>query len=158
MQSWGNGQLHVLPAGRVPPNPSELLGSQAMQTVIRQLEASYDYVLIDAPPLLPVTDATVLSRIAGGAIVVVGSGKIRREQLRRSLETLAAVDAPVRGLILNFLPTKGPDAYSYYAYGYDGSKQKDVAGYGNWLPDVNSAGAPTILLANGRRTRKAARH
>jgi len=158
MQSWGNGQLHVLPAGRVPPNPSELLGSQAMQTVIRQLEASYDYVLIDAPPLLPVTDATVLSRIAGGAIVVVGSGKIRREQLRRSLETLAAVDAPVHGLILNFLPTKGPDAYSYYAYGYDGSKQKDLVGAGNWLPDVNSAGAPTILLANGRRTRKAARH
>lgn len=158
MQSWGNGQLHVLPAGRVPPNPSELLGSQAMQSVIRQLEASYDYVLIDAPPLLPVTDATVLSRIAGGAIVVVGSGKIRREQLRRSLETLAAVDAPVHGLILNFLPTKGPDAYSYYAYGYDGSKQKDLVGAGNWLPDVNSAGAPTILLANGRRTRKAARH
>jgi succinoglycan biosynthesis transport protein ExoP len=158
MQSWGNGQLHVLPAGRVPPNPSELLGSQAMQSVIRQLEASYDYVLIDAPPLLPVTDATVLSRIAGGAIVVVGSGKIRREQLRRSLETLAAVDAPVHGVILNFLPTKGPDAYSYYAYGYDGTKQKDVARAGNWLPDVNSAGAPTILLANGRRTRKVARH
>jgi succinoglycan biosynthesis transport protein ExoP len=158
MQSWGNGQLHVLPAGRVPPNPSELLGSPAMQAVIRQLEASYDYVLIDAPPLLPVTDATVLSRIAGGAIVVVGSGKIRREQLRRSLETLAAVDAPVHGLILNFLPTKGPDAYSYYAYGYDGSKQKDLVHAGNWLPDVNSAGAPTILLATGRRTRKAARH
>jgi len=155
MQSWGNGQLHVLPAGRVPPNPSELLGSQAMQLVIRELEANYDYVLIDAPPLLPVTDATVLSRIAQGAIVVVGSGKIRREQLRRALETLAAVDAPVHGLILNFLPTKGPDAYSYYAYGYDGNKQKDVAASGNWLPDVNSSGAPTIMLASGRRTRKA---
>ena len=127
MQSWGNGQLHVLPAGRVPPNPSELLGSPAMKSVIRQLEASYDYVLIDAPPLLPVTDATVLSRFAGGAIVVVGSGKIRRDQLRRSLETLAAVDVPVHGLILNFLPTKGPDADSYYAYGYDGIKQKDAA-------------------------------
>lgn len=157
MQSWGNGQLHVLPAGRVPPNPSELLGSQAMQLVIRELEANYDYVLIDAPPLLPVTDATVLSRIAQGAIIVVGSGKIRREQLRRSIETLAAVDAPVHGLILNFLPTKGPDAYSYYAYGYDGNKQKEVAMSGNWLPDVNSSGAPTIMLASGgRRTRRAA--
>ncbi len=158
MQSWGNGQLHVLPAGRVPPNPSELLGSQAMQSVIRQLEASYDYVLIDAPPLLPVTDATVLSRMAGGAIIVVGSGKIRREQLRRSLETLSAVDVPVHGLILNFLPTKGPDADSYYNYGYDGNKQKDDVRSGSWLPDVNSAGAPTMLLDNGRRSRKAGRH
>jgi polysaccharide biosynthesis transport protein len=158
MQSWGNGQLHVLPAGRVPPNPSELLGSPAMRSVIRQLEASYDYVLIDAPPLLPVTDATVLSRIAGGAIVVVGSGKIRREQLRRALETLAAVDVAVHGLILNFLPTKGPDADSYYAYGYDGNKQKDDVRSGSWLPDVNSAGAPTMLVATDRRNRKSARH
>jgi polysaccharide biosynthesis transport protein len=153
IQSWGNGQLHVLPAGRVPPNPSELLGSQAMQNVIRELEAKYDYVLIDAPPLLPVTDATVLSRIAGGAIVVVGSGKIRRDQLRRSLETLAAVDAPVHGLILNFLPTKGPDAYTYYAYGYDGNKPRDGKS-GNWMPDVNSAGAPTMYMSTGRRTRR----
>ena len=153
MQSWGNGQLHVLPAGRVPPNPSELLGSQAMQNVVRQLEASYDYVLIDAPPLLPVTDATVLSRIAGGAIVVVGAGRIRRDQLRRSLETLAAVDAPVRGIIMNFMPTKGPDAYTYYAYGYDGSKAKDTK-TGNWMPDINAAGAPTIYMSTGRRTRR----
>jgi succinoglycan biosynthesis transport protein ExoP len=153
MQSWGNGQLHVLPAGRVPPNPSELLGSQAMQNVIRQLEAAYDYVLIDAPPLLPVTDATVLSRIAGGAIVVVGAGRIRRDQLRRSLETLAAVDAPVHGLILNFLPTKGPDAYTYYAYGYDGTKPKDGRS-ANWMPDVNAAGAPTMYMSTRRSQRR----
>ena len=150
MQSWGNGQLQVLPAGRVPPNPSELLGSAAMQSVIRQLEAAFDYVLIDAPPLLPVTDAAVLSRIAGGAILVVGSGKIRRDQLQRSLDTLAAVDAHVRGVILNFLPSKGPDAYTYYAYGYDGTKTKD-ASMGNWISDVNSAGAPTMYMAAGRR-------
>jgi capsular exopolysaccharide synthesis family protein len=153
MQSWGNGQLHVLPAGRVPPNPSELLGSQAMQNVIRQLEAAYDYVLIDAPPLLPVTDATVLSRIAGGAIVVVGAGRIRRDQLRRSLETLEAVGAPLHGLILNFLPSKGPDAYTYYAYGYDGDKAKDGRSAA-WMPDVNSAGAPTMYMSTRRSARR----
>jgi succinoglycan biosynthesis transport protein ExoP len=153
MQSWGNGQLHVLPAGRVPPNPSELLGSQAMQAVIRQLEAAYDYVLIDAPPLLPVTDATVLSRLAGGAIIVVGSGRIRREQLRRALETLAAIEAPVHGLILNFMATKGPDAYTYYAYGYDGNKPRD-AKTGSWMPDVNSAGAPTMHMSTRRRPQR----
>jgi succinoglycan biosynthesis transport protein ExoP len=130
-----------------------LLGSQAMQNLVRQLEAAYDYVLIDAPPLLPVTDAAVLSRIAGGAIVVVGAGKIRRDQLRRALESLAAVDAKVHGLILNFLPTKGPDAYTYYAYGYDGKKPKN-GNPGNWMPDVNAAGAPTILVSAGRGSRR----
>jgi polysaccharide biosynthesis transport protein len=154
MQSWGNGQLHVLPAGRVPPNPSELLGSSAMKSIIRQLEAAYDFVLIDAPPLLPVTDATVLSRIAGGAIVVVGAGRIRSDQLRRSLETLASVDAPVRGVIMNFMPTKGPDAYTYYAYGYDGAKSKAGKSSSNWMPDVNSAGAPTVSMSGGQGSRR----
>ncbi len=128
-----------------------------MQLVIRELEANYDYVLIDAPPLLPVTDATVLSRIAQGAIIVVGSGKIRREQLRRALETLAAVDAPVHGLILNFLPTKGPDAYSYYAYGYDGSKQKDVAvsatGFPMSTPRVHPRSCLLVAAAPARPSR-----
>ena len=96
--------------------------------------------------MLPVTDAAVLSRIAGGAILVVGSGKIRRDQLQRSLDTLAAVDAHVRGVILNFLPSKGPDAYTYYAYGYDGTKSKDAT-LGNWMSDVNAAGAPTMYLS-----------
>jgi polysaccharide biosynthesis transport protein len=125
-----------------------------MQSVIRQLEAAYDFVLIDAPPLLPVTDATVLSRIAGGAIVVVGAGRIRSDQLRRSLETLASVGAPVRGVILNFMPTKGPDAYTYYADGYDGAKPRAGKSSSNWMPDVNSAGAPTISMSGGQGSRR----
>ena len=105
-----------------------------MQSVIRELEATYDYVLIDAPPLLPVTDATVLSRIA----VARSSSWV---QARFGVSSCACardagrVDAPVHGLILNFLPTKGPDAYTYYAYGYDGNKQKDV--------DDRATGCPT---------------
>ncbi len=58
-QPWGRGGLTVIPAGQVPPNPSEMLGSEAMRTLIQQLEEEYDYVLFDAPPLLPVTDASV---------------------------------------------------------------------------------------------------
>jgi polysaccharide biosynthesis transport protein len=118
LQPWGNGRLQVLACGPVPPNPSELLGSQPMDDTLRALEKRFDYVIIDCPPLLPVTDAAVVSRLAGGTVLVAGSGKINREQMRRALETLAAVDARVLGILMNMLPVKGPDSYSYYAYGY----------------------------------------
>lgn len=118
IQPWGSGNLHVLPSGRVPPNPSELLGSAAMEKLLHTLEESYDTVIIDAPPLLPVTDAAVLSKLADGAVIVVGSQKINRDQLARAVANLEAVDARLLGVVLNLLPTKGPDAYSYYSYGY----------------------------------------
>lgn len=122
LQPWGNGRLHVLACGPVPPNPSELLGSQPMDDTLRELEKRFDYVIIDCPPLLPVTDAAVVSRLAGGTVLVAGSGKINRDQLRRAIETLAAVDARVLGVLMNMLPVKGPDSYSYYAYGYGADK------------------------------------
>ena len=66
IQPWGNGSLHVLPSGQVPPNPSELLGSRSMANLLEQLTSQYDIVLIDTPPLLPVTDAAILAKITGG--------------------------------------------------------------------------------------------
>lgn len=126
-QSWGNGNLHVLPAGQVPPNPSELLGSAAMEELLRKLETTYDTVIIDAPPLLPVTDAAVLTKLAGGAVVVVGSQRINRDQLAKALGNLESVDGRVLGVILNLLPTKGPDAYGYYSYGYASYGSADIA-------------------------------
>lgn len=118
LQPWGNGKLDVLASGPIPPNPSELLGSQAMDNLVRELEARYDYVIIDSPPLLPVTDAAVMSRLAGGAVVVVGANRINRDQLKRALEILETVGAQVLGVVMNLVPTKGPDAYSYYSQGY----------------------------------------
>jgi succinoglycan biosynthesis transport protein ExoP len=118
LQPWGKGDLHVLPAGQLPPNPSELLGSVAMEELLRKLEADFDAVVIDAPPLLPVTDAAVLTKLADGAVVVVGSHRINRDQLAKAFANLEAVDGRVLGVVLNLLPIKGPDAYSYYTYGY----------------------------------------
>ncbi len=118
LQPWGKFRLNVLTCGPQPPNPSELLGSQSMTVVLRELEARFDYVIVDTPPLLSVTDAAVVSRLAGGALVVAGSGKINRDQLARGLETLHSVDARVLGVLVNLLPTKGADAQGYYAYGY----------------------------------------
>lgn len=116
LQAWGGDSLFVLTSGQVPPNPSELLGSAEMKQLLDRLEATFDTVIIDAPPLLPVTDAAVLSQHVGGVVVVVGSQKLRTQELERSLNALAMVGANVLGVVLNRLPGKGPDAYSYSYY------------------------------------------
>jgi capsular exopolysaccharide synthesis family protein len=114
LQPWSAlPNLSVLGSGRIPPNPSELLGSQAMKKMLSTL-AQNATVLIDAPPLLPVTDAAVLSRVADGAIVVIQAGKTTQEQLDQSLGNLEKVRGRVLGTVLNYVPTRGADAYSYY--------------------------------------------
>jgi capsular exopolysaccharide synthesis family protein len=118
IQRWGRNQLYVLPAGRIPPNPSELLGSTQMFKVLEELKGAFDVVLFDAPPLLPVTDAAVLARSVGGAIVVVAAGRAHKQHLRGAIAALENVDAPVSGIVMTMLPTKGPDAYGYGRYGY----------------------------------------
>jgi polysaccharide biosynthesis transport protein len=117
-QPWGTGSLRVLASGPNPPNPSELLGSAEMQAVLVELEGLCDLVLIDAPPLLPVTDAAILAKQASGAILVVRAGHTTKEQSARALSILNGVDAHVYGAVLNMVPTKGPGAYAYGYYGY----------------------------------------
>jgi polysaccharide biosynthesis transport protein len=118
IQPWGTGTLFVLPAGKVPPNPSELLGSPSMVKLIRLFEDQFDYVLFDAPPLLPVTDAAILATHTSGALVVVAAGRVNKTQLRGAITTLDNVGARVSGLVLTMVPTRGPDAYGYGRYGY----------------------------------------
>ncbi|WP_084104796.1 polysaccharide biosynthesis tyrosine autokinase [Demequina sp. NBRC 110056] len=117
-QRWGRTSLHLLPAGTIPPNPSELLGSTTMSDLIEDLQQQYDVVLYDAPPLLPVTDAAVLARLVGGSILIVSAGRTRRQQVEAALDSLDNVGAPLSGLVLTMLPVKGPDAYGYGRYGY----------------------------------------
>lgn len=116
LQPWGEDNLFVLTTGQIPPNPSELLGSEEMQDLISRLEEVFDIVIIDAPPILPVTDAAVLSQHVGGVILVVGTQKVKQNELTKSLEALKLVDAKVLGAVLNRVPSKGPDAYSYGYY------------------------------------------
>lgn len=106
--------LSVLTAGTVPPNPSELLGSEAMAELLALLETHFEYVILDAPPLLPVTDAAILSHQAGGAVVVARSGVARQNQLTEALSTLEAADASVYGIVLNDVPVSQIDGYSQY--------------------------------------------
>lgn len=128
LQPWGANRLRVLPSGPTPPNPSELLGSQQMRELLRRLEDQADLVILDAPPLLPVTDGAVLAAAASGCVVVLRAGHTTREQSTRAVEILRAVDAHIYGAVLNMVPTKGPGAYKYgyYGYGYAGRTPQHV--------------------------------
>lgn len=119
LQRWGDDNMWVLPSGQIPPNPSELLGSEAMSQLIDGLESAFDIVIVDAPPLLPVTDAAVLAQHVGGVVVVVGVQKLRQPDLEKSLGALRLVGANILGVVLNRLPAKGPDAYTYGYYSKD---------------------------------------
>lgn len=105
--------LSVLAAGSIPPNPSELLGSLAMQSILKEL-AVRGMVIVDAPPLLPVTDGAVLTRHSDGAIVVVGYGATLDTELEDSLNQLAKVNGTVLGVVFNRVPNKGTSAESRY--------------------------------------------
>jgi capsular exopolysaccharide synthesis family protein len=116
LQEWGDSGLTVLPSGTIPPNPSELLGGDAMAEMLTTLRGRFDMIVIDTPPLLPVTDAAVASRLADGAILVVRYGKTTRHQISTALRSLAAVDARVLGTVLAMTPNKGAEAYKTYGY------------------------------------------
>ena len=126
LQQFSEADLWVLGSGPIPPNPSELLGSDLMREALRELEARFDMVILDAPPLLPVTDAAVLSTVAGGTVVVVGAGMVDRDHLAKALQSLEAVKANLLGLVLNRVPTKGADSYSYY-HGYAAQTPRERA-------------------------------
>ncbi|MEV7006427.1 polysaccharide biosynthesis tyrosine autokinase [Streptosporangium sp. NPDC051022] len=118
IQTWHEPNLSILPSGRIPPNPSELLGSQGMRQVLGSLTETYDMVIIDAPPLLPVTDAATLAAITDGTLLVARYGRTRREHLARAVETLSSVNGRVVGSVLNFTPSRNSRRYGY-DYGYE---------------------------------------
>lgn len=115
---WGKDELFVLPAGRIPPNPSELLGSREMQNLLAKLTEHFDYVIIDSPPVLAVTDAAVLSRFAGGTILVAAVGLARKNEVAAGLEALDGIANRISGVVVTRAPSKGPDSYHYARYEY----------------------------------------
>ncbi|KRF02654.1 hypothetical protein ASG88_04590 [Nocardioides sp. Soil777] len=120
LQEYKDSGLKVLACGPIPPNPSELLQSHAMEALLADLRRDFDVVLLDAPPLLPVTDAALLSTQADGAVIVVRHGRTTKDQLQHSIERLEAVDAKALGVVINQAPSrKNRTGYGYgYGYGY----------------------------------------
>lgn len=127
LQPWGRGGLVVLPSGSIPPNPSELLGSKMMGELLDVLTEEFDLVLIDSPPLLPVTDAAVLAARTDGAIVVVRQGATRRNHVALAVGNLAQVDARVLGCVLTMAKVRNRRAEGY-GYDYQESKDRPVLG------------------------------
>ncbi|RTZ99476.1 MAG: hypothetical protein DSY90_01185 [Deltaproteobacteria bacterium] len=107
--------LFIMPAGPIPPNPSELLGAGVMRSLIDSMRKKFDFIVLDSPPILSVTDALLLSKIADGTILVIKSGKSTHEIVRQGMKSLTGVDARVLGTVLNAVDIKKS---TYYNYGY----------------------------------------
>jgi capsular exopolysaccharide synthesis family protein len=116
LQPWGTDGLVILPSGQLPPNPSELLGSEAMARLLERFRSDFDMIIIDTPPLLPVTDAAVLASSVDGVVLVSRCSKTTTSQVKQAAGSLTAVGARLLGCVLNMKPTRGADAYTYYDY------------------------------------------
>jgi len=113
VQSVGDN-LQVLVSGAVPPNPSELLNSEAFRHTLRAVRASVDTVVIDTAPLLPVADGAQIAALADATVLVVRAGKTSREQITRAIETLANVDVTPVGVILSMAQNRRGGGYYYH--------------------------------------------
>jgi capsular exopolysaccharide synthesis family protein len=111
-----SSNLWVIGAGRIPPNPSELLGSRSLKEILAFL-GEHAIVILDAPPVLPVTDAVVLSNSADGVLVVVSARSTTYDQLDRTLQLVGRGGGKLLGAVLNQVPTRGQDARDYGYYG-----------------------------------------
>ncbi len=117
--------LKVFPSGPAPPNPAELLSQDRVRFLIESLTSNADVVLVDCPPVLPVSDALLISRLCDTTLVVTAAVSTKKSDLRRSYELLSQVRAPVRGTIVNRVPIRGAYTesygYGYYDYSYKSS-------------------------------------
>jgi capsular exopolysaccharide synthesis family protein len=114
--------LSLVTTGPIPPNPAELLHSEAFKSLLSRLKERFDRIVIDSPPIVPVTDATVLSTLVDGVIVVVRSSKTTKDLARRAIRSLRDVGGRVIGVVLNGanLGDRGYAGYQYYYYRGDG--------------------------------------
>jgi capsular exopolysaccharide synthesis family protein len=111
--------LWVLPSGPVPHNPVELLASQAMKNLLENLGTNFRHVIIDSPPVLAVTDATIISSLADGVLLVAASGSTPRAGLVRTRRILGNAGARIVGVTMNKLSSHG---YQSYGYTYPSNK------------------------------------
>jgi capsular exopolysaccharide synthesis family protein len=119
--------LQILPSGVKPPNPAELVGSGKMRAFVESLKQYYDYIILDTPPVVIVTDAQLVSQYADGSLLVIAAGEVEREASMKAKELLTKVNAKILGVVLNKVDGNSNGRYKYYYhYYYDeqGSKHK----------------------------------
>ncbi len=128
--------VHVLPTGPTPPNPAEVLETEAVSDLLADVRAEYDMIIIDAPPLLPVADTANLVRHVDGVLLLARFGRTRKDLLRLAAERITGMGGRIYGVVLNGIPRRTAGSYGY-GYGY---------GYGETLD---------VAQLNGRRGRRA---
>ena len=152
IQFLGPDMPSVLTSGQLPPNPSELLGSRRMQELLAELLASYDVVLIDCAPLLPVTDPMVVSRFADGMLLIARAGSTTRDQVQAAKAVSAKAGAKIFGTVLNATSVSEGEQSTYYAYYGESGRKRSAGAVTTGIDLVSGEGHPA---ADHRRT---ARH
>lgn len=140
LQRWSPGRFDVLASGRTSPRPSELLSSRRAAALIDELRSRYDFVLIDSPPILPVTDAANLGAHSDGAVVVCRWGTTSRPQVESAVSMLRSVSVPVVGTVLSRVPEKRGQRWTYR-----GTYSCDEAEQPLPTPDVAANGSPRSI-------------
>ena len=119
--------LHVLTSGTIPPNPAEMVASDKMKKFLENVKKEYDYIIIDSPPLLPVTDAQILSTEADGTVLVVAAGESHKDACIKAKDLLQKVDATILGVVMAKIDENSGYGYGskyYYYYGNDNNIPK----------------------------------
>jgi capsular exopolysaccharide synthesis family protein len=126
-------RLYLLPRGVPAPNPAELLMSQKMRDVLNEVRSQFDFIVIDSPPIIAVSDAAVLSTISDGVVLVFNGQKTTTPSARRAMERLERVGAPMLGVVLNGIDIRHPDYVEYRSYypSYFDAVQKEADWRGN---------------------------
>lgn len=123
----GSENLFIIPAGSLPPNPAELVGSQKMMELLGFLKSRFDYVLVDTPPLIPVADALMISRMVDGVLLVIRSNSTERHLAREASIRLKQVGAKILGVVLNRVNARSGSYYAYYGNTYSYYSAEDSA-------------------------------
>lgn len=114
IQFTGTDNLSIIQAGPTPPNPSELLSSEQMAALLKTAREQYDIIIIDTPPIMSVTDAQIVAAQSDGVVLVIHSGKVKKEIALKSKAALGHVNAKLLGVVLNKINRNQSDSYSYY--------------------------------------------
>jgi capsular exopolysaccharide synthesis family protein len=159
LQRWGDKGLAVLASGPVPPNPSEVVGSEEMKQLLEHLESQFDAVIIDTPQLIPYTDAAVLSQHGAGVVLVVGEQQVRVQDLERSLSALSLVGSNLVGVVLNRITGSVPAAEPSTDQRSDApTPNENVTDSGPSLPASETHGEPQpVVLASGQENARVGR-
>ena len=119
-------KVNLLPSGPIPPNPAELIGSEQMSNLLKQMQKKFTHVVIDSPPIASFTDGVLIASMVDGVILVVHSGRSSRQVVRRSRQLLQDVGAKILGVVLNNVNLRNQDNdYYYQSYYHRDSYRKD---------------------------------